>query len=155
MIPSPRMRIDESYATCPRGTLPSPRFIRAWLCLNVKHFFTTTCCGIKLSCISSSRLGTGGAHIGLDYNKWVMITSSIVSILRSTGERPQQKELGEGVVWDNRKLRKLSNVSITCRGYILKKNLSATDDFSVPHLAFTDKFKNSRQKRTLFEYKCI
>ena len=75
-----------------------------------------------------------------------MITSTIVSILRSTGERPQQKELGEGVVWDNRKLRKLSNVSITCRGYILKKNLSATDDFSVPHLAFTDKFKIAAKK---------
>lgn len=121
MIPSQIIRIDESYTTCPRGTLPSPRFKRAWLCLNVKHYFTSTCYGIKLSCISSSRLGTGGAHMGLDYNKWVMITSSMFSILRSTGERPQAKELGEGEVLDNRKLRKLSNDSITCRGYILKK----------------------------------
>ena len=50
-----------------------------------------------------------------------MITSSMFSILRSTGERPQAKELGEGVVWDNRKLRKLSNESISCRVYILKE----------------------------------
>ena len=28
----------------------------------------------------------------------------------------------------------------------LKRNLSATDDFSVPHLAFTDKFKIAAKK---------